>query len=85
VATVEKLEQYMTLLVQPRQLEQLGRRLKTIAADMERVQELQGKESTAAGISTETETKVISEHHPVLPSVFLWSPAIVVWCTKTFL
>ncbi|KAF9366030.1 Dynactin subunit 2 [Mortierella sp. NVP85] len=60
VATVEKLEQYMTLLVQPRQLEQLGRRLKTIAADMERVQELQAKESTAAGISTETETKINS-------------------------
>lgn len=58
MATVEKLEQYMTLLVQPRQLEQLGRRLKTISADMERVQELQAKESTAAGISTETETKV---------------------------
>ncbi|KAF9993480.1 Dynactin subunit 2, partial [Modicella reniformis] len=58
VATVEKLEQNVTVLVQPRQLEQLARRLKVVIGDMERVQELQARESSAAGISPETENKI---------------------------
>lgn len=61
MATVERLEQHITLLVQPRQLEHLGRRLKTMLGDLERVQELQSKESAAAGINTETERKVLFE------------------------
>ncbi|KAF9897168.1 Dynactin subunit 2, partial [Lobosporangium transversale] len=58
VGTLEKLEQHVGILVQPRQLEQLSRRLKAVVAEMERVQELQAKESSASGISTETETKI---------------------------
>ncbi|KAG0246877.1 Dynamitin-domain-containing protein [Mortierella sp. GBAus27b] len=60
MATVEKLEQQVTVLVEPRKLEHLARRLKAMITDLERVQELQSKESAAAGISTETETKINS-------------------------
>jgi len=58
VGTVEKLEQHINILVQPRQLEQLSRRLKVVMADLERVQELQAKDATASGISADAENKV---------------------------
>ncbi|KAF9439132.1 Dynactin subunit 2 [Entomortierella beljakovae] len=58
VGTVEKLEHYMVVLGQPRQLEQLSRRLKTVTTELERVQELQAKESAATGITAETESRV---------------------------
>ncbi|KAF9934156.1 hypothetical protein FBU30_003180 [Linnemannia zychae] len=58
VSTVEKLEQHIGILVQPRQLEQLSRRLKGVTAELERVQELQAKDATASGISTDTESKI---------------------------
>ncbi|KAG0326256.1 hypothetical protein BG004_003006, partial [Podila humilis] len=58
VGTVEKLEQSISILVQPRQLEQLSRRLKVVMADLERVQELQAKDATASGISADAENKI---------------------------
>ncbi|KAG0030909.1 Dynactin subunit 2 [Podila clonocystis] len=58
VGTVEKLEQHINIVVQPRQLEKLSRRLKTVMADLERVQELQAKDATASGISADAENKV---------------------------
>ncbi|KAF9380479.1 Dynactin subunit 2 [Podila verticillata] len=58
VGTVEKLEQHINILVQPRQLEQLSRRLKVVMADLERVQELQTKDATASGISADAENKI---------------------------
>ncbi|KAG0332945.1 Dynactin subunit 2 [Podila horticola] len=58
VGTVEKLEQHINILVQPRQLEQLSRRLKAVMADLERVQELQTKDATASGISADAENKI---------------------------
>ncbi|KAF9109960.1 Dynactin subunit 2 [Mortierella sp. AM989] len=58
VGTVEKLEQNMGILVQPRQLEQLSRRLKAVTGELERVQELQTKDSAVTGISLETENKI---------------------------
>ncbi|KAF9183905.1 Dynactin subunit 2 [Haplosporangium sp. Z 767] len=58
VGTVEKLEQNIGVLVQPRLLEQLSRRLKVVTAELERVQELQAKESTTTGISAEAENKI---------------------------
>ncbi|KAG0358932.1 Dynactin subunit 2 [Podila minutissima] len=58
VGTVEKLEQHINILVQPRQLEQLSRRLKVVMADLERVQELQAKDATASGISADAENKI---------------------------
>ncbi|KAF9174406.1 Dynactin subunit 2 [Mortierella sp. AD011] len=58
VGTLEKLEQNMGVLVHPRQLEQLSRRLKVVMGELERVQELQAKESAATGISPETENKI---------------------------
>lgn len=58
MGTVEKLEQHINILVQPRQLEQLSRRLKVVMADLERVQELQTKDATASGISADAENKV---------------------------
>ncbi|KAF9345289.1 Dynactin subunit 2 [Mortierella sp. AD094] len=58
VGTVEKLEQSMGILAQPRQLEQLSRRLKVVMGELERVQELQAKDSAATGISSETENKI---------------------------
>ncbi|KAG0004688.1 Dynactin subunit 2 [Entomortierella chlamydospora] len=60
VGTLEKLEQNMGVLVHPRQLEQLSRRLKVVMGELERVQELQAKESAATGISSETENKINS-------------------------
>ncbi|KAF9582474.1 Dynactin subunit 2, partial [Lunasporangiospora selenospora] len=60
VGTVEKLELDIKMLAQPRQLEQLSRRLKAVTSELERVQELQSKEAAASGISTETESKVNS-------------------------
>jgi hypothetical protein len=59
VGTVEKLEQHIGILVQPRQLEQLSRRLKVVTAELERVQELQAKDATTTGISAEAENKVL--------------------------
>ncbi|KAG0054260.1 Dynactin subunit 2 [Gryganskiella cystojenkinii] len=58
VGTVEKLEQHINILVQPRQLEQLSRRLKVVTVELERVQELQAKDATATGISAEAENKI---------------------------
>ncbi|KAF8976999.1 Dynactin subunit 2 [Entomortierella lignicola] len=58
VVTLEKLEQNMGILFQPRQLEQLSRRLKSVTGELERVQELQTKDSAATGISPETEEKI---------------------------
>ncbi|KAI1320368.1 Dynactin subunit 2 [Mortierella claussenii] len=58
VGTIEKLEQHMGILFQPRQLEQLSRRLKAVMGEMERVQELQGKDSAATGISADAENKI---------------------------
>ncbi|KAG0202659.1 Dynactin subunit 2 [Mortierella sp. GBA30] len=58
VGTVEKLEQHINILVQPRQLEQLSRRLKVVMAELERVQELQAKDATTTGISAEAENKI---------------------------
>ncbi|KAG0265160.1 Dynactin subunit 2 [Mortierella polycephala] len=58
VGTVEKLEQNIGILVQPRLLEQLSRRLKVVTVELERVQELQAKESTTTGISAEAENKI---------------------------
>lgn len=59
VGTVEKLEQHIGILVQPRQLEQLSRRLKVVTAELERVQELQAKDATTTGISADAENKVL--------------------------
>ncbi|KAF8940156.1 Dynamitin-domain-containing protein [Dissophora ornata] len=58
VGTVEKLEQHINILSQPRQLEQLSRRLKTVTGELERVQELQAKDAAAAGISSDAEHKI---------------------------
>ncbi|KAF9910803.1 Dynactin subunit 2 [Linnemannia zychae] len=58
VGTVEKLEQHIGILTQPRQLEQLSRRLKVVTAELERVQELQAKEATTTGISADAENKI---------------------------
>ncbi|KAF9972026.1 hypothetical protein BGZ73_004907 [Actinomortierella ambigua] len=58
VGSVEKLEQQMNILTQPRHLEQLSRRLKVVIAELDRVQELQTKETSTSGISVETENKI---------------------------
>ncbi|KAF9565132.1 Dynactin subunit 2 [Mortierella alpina] len=58
VGTVEKLEQHISILSQPRQLEQLSRRLKVVTGELERVQELQAKDATVSGISAEAENKI---------------------------
>ncbi|GJJ70917.1 dynactin 2 [Entomortierella parvispora] len=58
VGTVEKLEQHINILVQPRQLEQLSRRLKVVTGELERVQELQAKDATSSGISADAENKI---------------------------
>ena len=58
MGTVEKLEQHINILSQPRQLEQLSRRLKVVTGELERVQELQAKDATVSGISAEAENKV---------------------------
>jgi len=52
------LEQHINILVQPRQLEQLSRRLKVVTGELERVQELQAKDATSSGISADAENKV---------------------------
>ncbi|KAG0320074.1 Dynactin subunit 2 [Dissophora globulifera] len=58
VGTVEKLEQHISIFSQPRQLEQLSRRLKSVTGELERVQELQAKDSAATGISPDAEIKI---------------------------
>ncbi|KAG0222264.1 Dynactin subunit 2 [Actinomortierella wolfii] len=58
VGSVEKLEQQIGILTQPRQLEQLSRRLKVVIAELDRMQELQTKEGSTTGISSEVENKI---------------------------
>jgi hypothetical protein len=58
ISTIEKLEQHIGILTQPRQLEQLSRRLKVVTTELERVQELQAKDATTTGISADAENKV---------------------------
>ena len=60
MGTVEKLEQQINILSQPRQLEQLSRRLKSVTGELERVQELHGKDAAATGISSDAEHKVLA-------------------------
>ncbi|KAF9157702.1 Dynactin subunit 2 [Actinomortierella ambigua] len=58
VGSVEKLEQQVSILTQPRHLEQLSRRLKVVIAELDRVQELQTKDASTSGFSVETENKI---------------------------
>ncbi|CAG8478163.1 5637_t:CDS:2 [Paraglomus brasilianum] len=50
IAAIEKLEQHLQLLTQPRHLEAISRKAKTLTAELERVNELKNKELSNGGV-----------------------------------
>ncbi|CAG8440549.1 3459_t:CDS:10 [Ambispora gerdemannii] len=50
IAAVEKLEQHMQLLVQPRHLESITRKVKTLTSELEKVNDLKNKELSNGGV-----------------------------------
>lgn len=56
---MDKLDQQMQILAQPRHLESVSRKAKTLVGELEKVNELKNKELSNGGIITfETEEKV---------------------------
>ncbi|KAG9290543.1 hypothetical protein G9A89_020913 [Geosiphon pyriformis] len=59
ITAVEKLEQHMELLTQPRHLEAVSRKVKTLTTELEKVNDLKNKELSNGGvIPFETEEKI---------------------------
>ncbi|CAG8723151.1 3993_t:CDS:2, partial [Acaulospora morrowiae] len=59
IAAVDKLDQHMQILAQPRHLESVSRKAKTLVGELEKVNELKNKELSNGGvIPFETEEKI---------------------------
>ncbi|CAB4486719.1 hypothetical protein RhiirA1_412632 [Rhizophagus irregularis] len=59
IAAMDKLDQQMQILAQPRHLESVSRKAKTLVGELEKVNELKNKELSNGGIITfETEEKI---------------------------
>ncbi|CAJ0748368.1 14965_t:CDS:2 [Entrophospora sp. SA101] len=59
IAAIDKLDQHMQLLAQPRHLESISRKAKTLVGELEKVNELKNKELSNGGvIPFETEEKI---------------------------
>ncbi|CAJ0642696.1 8355_t:CDS:2, partial [Entrophospora sp. SA101] len=59
IAAIDKLDQHMQILAQPRHLESISRKAKTLVGELEKVNELKNKELSNGGvIPFETEEKI---------------------------
>nr|CAG8522848.1 1086_t:CDS:2 [Entrophospora candida] len=66
IAAIDKLDQHMQLLAQPRHLESISRKAKTLVGELEKVNELKNKELSNGGvIPFETEEKQLHQEASV--------------------